>query len=85
MNAVEVLLYRLKAEPTLLPAAPPNAGAEHIEHRRLDEVHACWRCGGGARIALIAATELGSRWLDLCHGCYAWLQRGLDESEMEHE
>lgn len=75
------MLHLLKAEPTLLPVAPPDASGAHIEHRRLDEVHACLRCGDAAACAFIAATEIGPRWLDLCHECTHWLRTSLDTEE----
>lgn len=78
-SAGEGFLLLLKAEPTLLPEAPADAAGEHIERRRLDEVHACLRCGGRADCAFIAATELGPRWLDLCNGCTRWLRNSLAE------
>jgi hypothetical protein len=68
------LLHLLKAEPTLLPVAPESDWAAAIERRRLDEVHACLRCGQRAHCALVAETEIGPRWLDLCHRCIHWLR-----------
>lgn len=77
-NAAEGMLHLLKAEPTLLPEAPPNA-TNHIEHRTSDEVHSCLRCGEPAQLAYVADTEIGPRWLDLCHACGHWLRTSLDE------
>jgi hypothetical protein len=71
------MLYLLKAEPTLLPEALPDASAAHIDHRRLDEAHTCLRCGDPAACAFIAATHIGPRWLDLCHECTHWLRTSL--------
>ena len=68
------MLYLLKANPTLLPEAPPDADGKAIEHRRHDEVHPCLRCGKRAMVAYIAALEIGPRWVDLCPGCALWLQ-----------
>lgn len=78
-NEAAPLLHLLKAEPTLLPAAPnPTSGAQ-MEHRRRDEVHPCLRCGERATSALVAATPIGPRWVDICHKCRSWLQTNLDK------
>jgi hypothetical protein len=69
----EGLLHLLKAEPTLLPEAPPDAAAR-IEQRTHDEVHSCLRCGKRAQEAFVADTEIGPRWLDLCPECSHWLR-----------
>lgn len=66
-------LILIRDNPTLLPAAPVDSTAA-MEHRRLDELHACLHCGGRAHCAIVAGTSLGSRWLDLCHGCVNWLR-----------
>jgi formate dehydrogenase maturation protein FdhE len=67
-------LILIRDNPTLLPAAAVDSTAA-MEHRRRDEVHTCLRCGGRAQCAMVAGTSLGSRWLDLCAGCYSWLVR----------
>jgi hypothetical protein len=74
------MLHLLRAEPTLLPAAPagPVGLGSAIEHRRKDEIHACLRCGKRAHCAFIAHTDLGNRWLDLCWACADWLRRSID-------
>jgi hypothetical protein len=72
MIGADGLLHLLKAEPTLMPPVPTPSGAA-IEHRRLDEVHPCLRCGERAACAYIAETELGHRWLDLCWPCSHWV------------
>ncbi len=74
MSDADALLYLLRGNPTLLPEAPPDTTAEQMDHRRLDEVHACLRCGKRAQCAIVAHTEIGNRWLDLCHGCTNWLR-----------
>jgi hypothetical protein len=80
------LLYLLRDNPTLMPRAPDDrsAWAQAIEHRRLDEVHACLQCGGRADVAYIAEvpTDIPGvlpepRWLDLCRRCAHWLQSTL--------
>ena len=67
------LLYLLKAEPTLLPAAPDSASGEDIERRRR-EAHSCLSCAQPATTALIVSdphgTWQGKRWLDLCYDCF---------------
>lgn len=73
-------LMHLRDNPTLLQAAPDDSTAA-MERRRLDEVHVCLRCGGRAHCALIAGTDLGSRWLDLCHGCVNWLHSNTTPDE----
>ena len=85
-TTAEGLLHLLRAEPALLPAAPADAGPEHIEHRRRDEIHECLRCGARAMCAYLAEAKddprwagLGKRWLDLCPDCDQWLRRGLSE------
>jgi hypothetical protein len=70
-------LHLLKAEPTLLDPAPVGFTGRDLEHRRLDEVHPCLRCGGRAQNAYVAATELGPRWLGLCMPCAHWLLSNL--------
>ena len=72
--SAEDMLRLLAAEPTLLPAAPDTDIGEAVEHRRRDEIHVCLRCGRRAQEALIAATRLGPRWLDLCAACSHWLR-----------
>lgn len=67
-------LILIRDNPTLLPDAPVDS-TDAMEHRRCDEVHTCLRCGERAHCAIIAGTSLGSRWLDLCHGCVNWLHR----------
>ena len=66
------MLHLLKAEPTLLPAAPDDASGEDIEQRRREGGHACLACGERATTALIVQDPHGAwqgkRWLDLCHG-----------------
>lgn len=73
------MLYLFRAEPTLLPEAPPDFTAAQIEHRRLDEVHACLRCGGQAKNAYVAHTTMGNRWLDLCQSCAHWLRTTMTD------
>lgn len=68
------LLYLLRAEPTLLPPAPADSLAAAMDRRRHDEVHPCLRCGLLAHYALVAHTEIGNRWLDLCILCTEWLR-----------
>jgi hypothetical protein len=65
----EGMLHLLAAEPTLLEPAPVAATAAQIDHRRLDEIHACLRCPNRAQTAFVADTKLGPRWLDLCGDC----------------
>lgn len=75
-TAADSFLRLLKANPTLLDAAPPGPAGltAAMEHRGRDEVHSCLRCGGRAHCAIIAGTDLGNRWLDLCHPCVNWLR-----------
>lgn len=75
------MLYLLRDNPTLMPPAPPGPTGltAAMEHRSRDEVHACLRCGKRAHCAIIAATTLGNRWLDLCHPCVHWLQTKAPE------
>jgi hypothetical protein len=68
MNATG-LLYLLRDEPTLMDPAPADVDVPAMERRKLDEVHTCLGCGNRARCAVVADTELGPRWLDLCYGC----------------
>ena len=75
-SLVDGFLHLLKAEPTLLPEAPSEASAAHIDQRRLSETHSCLRCGESAQEAFVADTEIGPRWLDLCHACAGWLRKG---------
>jgi hypothetical protein len=71
------MMLLLQSEPTLLDPAP-DAGAVDIDHRRLDEVHACLRCGKRAQVAYVAdLKEAGNRWLDFCAACDSWLRREL--------
>lgn len=69
-------LMLIRDNPTLLPDAPFDTPAA-MERRRRDEVHTCLRCGKRAQCAIVAGTILGSRWLDLCHGCVNWLHRNV--------
>lgn len=72
------MMLLLQSEPTLLDQAPDEAGAEDIDHRRLDEVHTCLRCGKRAHVAYVAdLKEAGNRWLDFCAACDSWLRREL--------
>jgi hypothetical protein len=70
---VEGFLSLLGAEPTLLPAVP-DTDRDLAIARRLDEAHACLRCGRQAQEVFIAETKLGPRWLDLCEACGHWLR-----------
>lgn len=72
-------LHLLKAEPTLLPAAPTDVSARQMDRRVSDEVHSCVRCGNLAQVAIVAATKLGPRWLDLCAGCRYWLETNMNK------
>jgi hypothetical protein len=67
------LIRLILAEPTLLPAAPPDAGWAEVE-RRCGESHPCLHCGRPAGLALIVTTRAGMRWLDLCPPCGEWLR-----------
>jgi hypothetical protein len=60
------LLALLKAEPTLLPEADPDAAGLDIEQRRQSGVHACLFCGRLATTATLAEYDDGRRWIDLC-------------------
>jgi hypothetical protein len=71
-------LHLLAAEPTLLPPASASDGAREMDHRRLDEVHSCLRCGKRAQQVFIAHTKIGPRWLDLCIACRHWLEQLVD-------
>lgn len=71
------MLHLLKSEPTLLPQAPATYTAHDIDHRRLDEIHRCLRCGQPAALAYVADTEIGPRWLDLCMPCGYWLRTNM--------
>lgn len=68
------LLYLLRANPTLLPVAPPNVTAAMMTFRAKDQVHACLRCGKRAQCAYVAETSQSRRWLDLCAACSHWLR-----------
>lgn len=70
MDAAQRFLVLLRDNPSLLPAAPAEATAAQMDHRRTDEVHACVRCGTRARQAFVADTTAGPRWLDLCYECF---------------
>lgn len=78
-SSADGMLYLLRAEPTLLPRAPDDVTAAQMDHRRLDEVHACLRCGKRAQCAFVADTDLGKRWLDLCAACTHWLRRNAGD------
>jgi len=65
------LLHLIKAEPSLLPAAPDPCSAKQMDHRRIDEVHVCLGCGERAQCVYVASTDAGPRWLDLCRKCAA--------------
>lgn len=83
MTAADGMLHLLAAEPTLLLAAPADATAQQIDHRRLNEVHSCLRCGEPARCAYVAATWIGPRWLDLCMACDHWLRSAVSNQAPE--
>jgi hypothetical protein len=74
----DAFLYLLKIHPTLLPAAPAECTARDMGDRVGAEVHVCLRCGDRARCALVAHTEIGPRWLDICQPCLYWLRTGAD-------
>lgn len=73
------LVMLIDDEPTLLPPVYDedvplyNRDMEQwgplIDHRSLYERHMCLKCGGQAKVAYIAATLIGPRWLDLCPMC----------------
>jgi hypothetical protein len=68
------MLHLLNAEPTLLPKAPATFTAQDIDHRHVDAIHSCLRCGKRATVAYVANTDIGNRWLDLCAACNHWLR-----------
>ncbi|HEY9374915.1 hypothetical protein [Streptomyces sp.] len=73
---VQGALQLLKAEPSLLPAAPGIVDGEDIERRRQSEAHTCLYCGQPATTALVAAIpEAGNRWLDLCWEHFALVRQ----------
>jgi hypothetical protein len=69
------LLYLLRDEPTLMDPAPADVDAQAMERRRHDEAHTCLGCGTDARCAVVADTEMGPRWLDLCWRCLHEVKR----------
>jgi len=73
MSLADGMLPLLKAEPRLLLPAPDTDLAQAIEHRRKNEIHICLRCPERARVAYIAQTDIGNRWVDLCPACDYWL------------
>lgn len=75
MTDADSFLWLLKTEPTLLPQAPKEVTGAQMNFRAYDEIHSCLRCGKRASQALVAATNLGPRWLDLCHACRYWLRQ----------
>jgi hypothetical protein len=75
-------LMLLRDNPALLPEAPDEATAAQMHTRGREEVHPCLRCGGMNQAALVAETTFGPRWLDLCWGCYSWVQRGATPSPL---
>lgn len=79
MSEADGLLHLLKAEPTLLDPAPESDHAQAIDHRRHTVGRICLRCGKPAHPALIADTELGPRFLDLCWECLTWLRTAVTE------
>jgi hypothetical protein len=80
--SAEQMLMLIKAAPALLPVAPDHADADHIQHRRLDEVHSCFRCDGRSHYTFLVRVTGGTgeakRWLDLCAGCTHWLRVAID-------
>jgi hypothetical protein len=82
---VRIFLHLIRAEPTLLPSAPPVEAWRHINHRTHDEVHPCLRCGERAGCAFVADTSAGPRWLDLCPHCAHWMRSGMAEADREEE
>lgn len=71
VDAAERFLVLLRDNPSLLPSAPIGATGPQMDHRRMDEVHDCVRCGARATLAVVADTTAGPRWLDLCAPCGA--------------
>lgn len=75
------LLHLLKTHPELLDEAPATEQGPATSRRTSDEVHPCLRCGGRARVAYIALTDSGPRWLDLCHPDAHWLRVNASSKE----
>lgn len=76
------MLFLVRAEPELLPEAPPQSTVRDMAHRAYQGQHYCLGCGTPASLAAIAATAIGPRWLDLCPPCHraVWLANsGRDE------
>lgn len=66
------LMMLIDDEPTLLPpVGEPDMEqwGRMIDHRSMHEHHMCLKCGETAKVAYIAGTLIGPRWLDLCFRC----------------
>ncbi|MER7280553.1 hypothetical protein ABT369_39550 [Dactylosporangium sp. NPDC000244] len=82
VSEVDRFLMLLRDNPTLLDPAPGEAAAAAMQHRAQDEIHTCLRCGERSKAAVIAATKIGPRWLDVCWGCYNWIQLGATPARL---
>lgn len=75
VEKIRGLLTTVEAEPTLLPALPPDTwrrGCEETLRRRLvDEVHLCLGCGRRAVVAFLVQQSRERTWrvLDACTDC----------------
>lgn len=72
MTADMGFIHLIRNEPTLLPPVHDKDMEQWgplIDHRSSCERHMCLKCGGNAKVAYIAATLIGPRWLDLCPMC----------------
>lgn len=75
------LLAGIRAEPSTLPAAPPDADGEDITLRvEYEDHHFCRGCGrtGAPCPVILRFPEAGNRWLDLCDACRPLIQQALD-------
>jgi hypothetical protein len=74
VRAIDGLLYLIKAEPSLCdPVLGGGDRALLMQHRAHDELHTCLACGRPSNTSLIAETQDGDRWLDVCWDHYAAL------------
>ena len=72
MGEADPFLWLLRTNPDLMPEASCEWTPQEMDERRR-EGRPCMRCGEPADQTIIALTNIGPRWLDLCAKDRHWV------------
>jgi hypothetical protein len=77
-DAAETFLRLVATDPSRVPhPAPADADWDDARKRMLTGSRVCVRCGAPARWCAVIGIQVGTRWLDLCWACAAWMSESL--------